>query len=71
MNLSSYLKKHDVSVPAFRAKLVKAGLLCSVSGVRKWAAGERIPGRDAMPVIKKVTRGKVAADDFFAKDRSA
>lgn len=68
MKLRAYLKKEGLSLPDFHARLVKAGLVVSLAGTRKWASGERIPRRDAMPVILKVTRGKVTAADFFARE---
>ncbi|AMS41198.1 helix-turn-helix domain-containing protein [Aminobacter aminovorans] len=38
---------------------------CSVSGLRKWLAEERLPRKDQIERIHKVTRGEVSAPDFY------
>ncbi|MGL4196658.1 MAG: helix-turn-helix domain-containing protein [Allorhizobium sp.] len=37
----------------------------SVSGLRKWIAGERVPRPDQMRRIVEVTGGKVLPNDFY------
>ncbi len=38
---------------------------CSVSGLRKWLRGERIPQKEVMERIFVATDGKVRPDDFY------
>lgn len=38
---------------------------CSVSGLRKWLRGERIPQKDQMGRIVAATDGKVMPNDFY------
>lgn len=38
---------------------------CSVSALRKWFSGERIPRKDQMERIAEVTGGKVLPNDFY------
>lgn len=46
------------------AELAKK-LEVTTEAVRLWAAGDRIPGRDHMRRIVKVTRGQVQPNDFY------
>lgn len=38
---------------------------CSVSALRKWYSGDRIPRKDQMDRIARVTRGLVLPNDFY------
>ncbi|WOF74166.1 helix-turn-helix transcriptional regulator [Parvibaculaceae bacterium PLY_AMNH_Bact1] len=60
MKLKSYLEENKIDHAEF-ADAVGS----SVSGVRKWLSGERVPRRDAMNKIIATTGGAVTAADFF------
>lgn len=38
---------------------------CTVSALRKWLAGDRIPRKDQMERIAVVTDGQVMPNDFY------
>lgn len=38
---------------------------CSVSGLRKWLRGERVPRPDQMRKIAEITDGLVSPNDFY------
>lgn len=38
---------------------------CTVSALRKWLAGDRIPRRDQMERIAAITDGQVLPNDFY------
>lgn len=38
---------------------------CTVSALRKWLAGDRIPRKDQMERIAAVTDGQVLPNDFY------
>lgn len=59
MRLSDYLASHS-SIGDF-AEAVGV----TPTGVRLWIAGKRVPTRDKMNKIIKVTRGKVKPNDFY------
>lgn len=61
MKLSAYMRKHDLSAERF-AEMIGD---CSVSGLRKWISGERLPRKDQVERIHKVTLGEVSAPDFY------
>lgn len=67
MTLRDYLSTHRLTAADF-ARLHGA---CSVSGVRKWLAGEAVPRAFAMRRILEVTDGAVTADSFFQASRTA
>lgn len=60
MTLNQYLIKHQLTSPAF-AKNIGA----SVSAVRKWRQGLRIPRTEMMKKITRVTRGKVPPASWY------
>jgi DNA-binding transcriptional regulator YiaG len=59
MKLDEYLKANGITAETF-AKDVGH----SVFAVGKWRRGERVPRNDVLTLIKKITKGKVTADDF-------
>lgn len=61
MKLSAYMRKHDLSIEQL-AEMIGD---CSVSGLRKWLSEERVPRKDQIERINKVTKGEVRADDFY------
>lgn len=60
MKLKSYLEQNKIDHAEF-AEAVGS----SVSGVRKWLSGERVPRPKAMTKIAESTGGEVTAADFF------
>jgi uncharacterized protein YjcR len=61
MKLIDYLRSKEMR-PDDLAEMIGN---VSVSGVRKWISGERIPRRDQMEKIVEVTAGEVLPNDFF------
>lgn len=60
MTLKDWLAAKGVSVPEFASRISR-----TPEAVRRYAAGERIPDRDTMPLIARETEGEVTANDFF------
>ena len=61
MNLSSYMKMHNLDDDALAARIGD----CSASAVRKWKYGHRVPRPDQMARIIAATAGEVTPNDFF------
>lgn len=64
MKLLEYLKVHDISDEQFAAQI--GG--CSVSAVRKWKYGDRVPRLPELVRIEELTGGAVTARDFLSED---
>jgi transcriptional regulator with XRE-family HTH domain len=60
MTLRDWLSNHEITVPQFAARIGR-----TPESVRRYAAGERIPDKDTMPIIASETGGQVTANDFF------
>jgi transcriptional regulator with XRE-family HTH domain len=61
MKLAEYLATHDLSYAEFARRIgVK-----SAETARRYATGERLPGKDLMARIAEATEFKVTANDFF------
>ena len=60
MTLKDWLAANEVSVSQFAARIKR-----TPETVRRYAAGERIPDKDTMPIIAEETNGDVTANDFF------
>lgn len=60
MTLKDWLAKSEDSIPTLAARIGR-----SPEAVRRYAAGERIPDRETMPLIVEVTGGEVTPNDFF------
>ena len=62
MKLSEFMRSNGISPDAL------AGLMgdVSASAVRKWANEERIPRKDQIERIAKITGGLVMPNDFFS-----
>jgi transcriptional regulator with XRE-family HTH domain len=61
MKLSDFKKEQNLTDDALAAIIGD----CSVSALRKWFSGERIPRKDQMERIAEVTAGKVLPNDFY------
>jgi transcriptional regulator with XRE-family HTH domain len=61
MRLRRYLDTNSITLPRF-AKLIGV----SVQSVHRYANGERIPRPEVMERIKRVTKGAVLPNDFYA-----
>lgn len=61
MKLTQYLTENNISPEQFAATM--DGM--SISGVRKWMYGERVPRPDQMRKISEVTDGAVQPNDFI------
>lgn len=46
-------------------------LNCSISGLRKWTRGERVPRSVMMARIRDTTRGEVSFNDFIPPETKA
>lgn len=60
MKLRDWLDDNSVSVPEFATRIGR-----TPEAVRRYTNGERIPDREAMPLIAAETGGAVTANDFF------
>ncbi|MAM57146.1 MAG: transcriptional regulator [Salinicola sp.] len=60
MTLKDWLAAKEVSVSQFAARINR-----TPETVRRYAAGERIPDKETMPLIAEQTSGDVTANDFF------
>lgn len=60
MKLKDWLAENEVSVADFAARIGR-----TAESVRRYAAGERIPDKETMPLIAAETGGSVTANDFF------
>ena len=60
MKLRDWLDERDISNADFGDRIKR-----SAEAVRRYAAGNRIPDRETMPLIVAETDGAVRADDFF------
>ena len=60
MTLKEWLGSSGLSVSQFAALIGR-----SPEAVRRYAAGERIPDRETMPLIVAQTKHAVTANDFF------
>lgn len=61
MKLAQYLTDKNISPEQFAADM--GGL--SISGIRKWMYGERVPRPDQMRKIAELTGGLVQPNDFI------
>lgn len=62
MKLSRYLTKHHIRSEDFANRI---GM--SVSSVEKYRRGVKIPRPDVVSRIRKATRGRVKAQDWYEK----
>jgi hypothetical protein len=60
MTVKDWLAAHGKNNAEFGAQNGR-----SAEAVRRYAAAERIPDRDTMPLIAEATGGQVTANDFF------
>ncbi|MDP9809392.1 transcriptional regulator with XRE-family HTH domain [Rhizobium tibeticum] len=61
MKLAQYLTDKKISPEQFAANMGDM----SVSGIRKWMYGERVPRPDQMRKIAELTGGLVEPNDFI------
>lgn len=66
MQLRSYIEGRDIDVGDFAASI---GV--SRQSVWRYIHGERLPRRDVMARIAKVTKGRVTALDFYPETAKA
>ncbi|MFC4255409.1 XRE family transcriptional regulator [Altererythrobacter xixiisoli] len=66
MNLKDWLSDQGLRNADFAKRID-----CTAEAVRRYANGDRIPGRDIMPKIVEETGGAVTANDFFDLDPAA
>ena len=60
MKLRDWLDEHGIDNPTFGRRIRR-----TAEAVRRYAAGERIPDKDTMPLIVSETCGAVTPNDFF------
>jgi transcriptional regulator with XRE-family HTH domain len=63
MKLAQYITDKNINVEQFAADM--GG---SVSGIRKWMYGERVPRPDQMRKIAEMTGGLVQPNDFILSE---
>lgn len=66
MTLSEYLQLHGLSPAAFGRKIKVTKM-----AVYRYLDGSRVPKRDVMARIKRVTKDEVTADSFLSARRAA
>jgi len=62
MKLADFKKQRNLTDEALAALIGE----CTVSALRKWLAGDRIPRKDQMERIAAVTDGQVLPNDFYS-----
>ena len=60
MKLRAWLDGREISNGDFGSRIGR-----TAEAVRRYAAGERVPDRDTMPLIVRETEGEVQPNDFF------
>ena len=60
MKLQTYMREKELSPADFAATVG-----CSHWAVRKWMYGQRVPRSAEMQIIRDVTSGQVAPEDFY------
>lgn len=66
MKLAQYLIEKNITPEQFASDM--GGL--SVSGIRKWLYGERVPRPDQMRKIADLTEGRVEPNDFILSEEA-
>ena len=60
MRLDDWLEREGLKPAQFATRIGR-----TAEAVRRYAAGERIPDRETMPLIVAETGGEVTPNDFF------
>jgi len=60
MTLAEWLKAKGLNNAEFGVRINR-----TAEAVRRYAAGERIPDKETMPIIARETDGEVTPNDFF------
>lgn len=64
MKLNDFRKKNSFTFKGLAKFIGVEGISCQ-STVQRWCMGKRIPEKKFMEKIFKVTKGKVAPNDFY------
>ena len=65
MKLSVWLKENDATYESFTDYANMKGVMFSKHAVAKWCIGQRIPRKDDMENIHRLTEGGVEPNDFY------
>ena len=65
MKFNVWLQKEGWSQNKFQAEAEELGFAVSQSAIAKWSCGQRIPRKDEMQMIVKLTKSEVNANDFY------
>jgi hypothetical protein len=65
MKLSAWLKKNDATHQSFTDYANMKGVMFSRHAVAKWCNGQRIPRKDEMESIYRLTKKEVQPNDFY------
>jgi len=65
MKLSVWLKQNDATHQSFTNYANNRGVNFSKHAVAKWCNGQRIPRKDEMESIHRLTEGGVQPNDFY------
>jgi hypothetical protein len=65
MKLSVWLKENDATHQSFTNYANGKGVMFSKHAVAKWCNGQRIPRKDEMENIHRLTEGGVEPNDFY------
>ena len=65
MKFNEWLQKEGWSQNKFQNEAGRLGYDVSQSAIAKWSCGQRIPRKDEMKMIVKLTKNEVSANDFY------
>jgi len=65
MKLPVWLKENNATYQSFTDYANGKGVMFSVHAVAKWCLGKRIPRKDEMESIYRLTEGGVEPNDFY------
>lgn len=65
MKLSDWLRKENITQKEFVSLADKSGVIFSTHAIAKWCQGQRIPRREEMECIYKITNAAVQPNDFY------
>lgn len=65
MKLAVYLKVNEITHNEFTNMANKKGYMFSKHALAKWCNGQRIPRKDEMEMLHRLTKRNVEPNDFY------
>ena len=65
MKLQDYLQDHNLTHSDFQKKAQEVDADISQGAIAKWVLDKRIPRKEDMKIIYRITKGKVTPTDFY------